>query len=310
MTRLVSRTVLAIAWLASASCAGAGSDLVNFIEPGAVVKAEAETAATPAKDIIHATVTRGELDMIFALLFVKERAEDGVLVLSDGAKQYPIAESWRLWAFEKAGWTDAETTTEVFVIASYATGIGPEGAKPFRAKIIMRNNENGWSPLTPQILPSEDDGVEVWENGDELRPRPLDPVPDFEKQRAKSERAYIRVANTREQHTALAEEMGDGLADVSVDYGNERLVTATRMLTSGSIKIRDVRVHKNAAGYEISYSLNRPRIGTADIKLSAIYIVLPDDGLPLSAFERSGKRGRMPKGKRIDVVTGILNRVR
>ena len=71
--------------------------------------------------------------------------------------------------------------------------------------------------------------------------------------------------------------------------------------------MRDVRVHKNKTGYDISYSLYRTRIGTADIKFSVIYVVLPNDGLPLNVFERT--RGARPKGERIEAPSGVINRI-
>ena len=72
--------------------------------------------------------------MILEHFMIYERPGDGVLELQDGLNSYPIAESWRLYEFEKADWVDRDTWNEIYVIASYATGMGPEGARPFPRK--------------------------------------------------------------------------------------------------------------------------------------------------------------------------------
>lgn len=265
--------------------------------------------ATPGFDKIHAVIHRGELDMIFEKWIIYERSSDGVLELSGNGKRFPIAESWRLWEFEKAGWVDRDAANEIYVVASYATGMGPDGAKPFRAKIIMQKIAGGWEASAPEILLSADDKSDS-EKTDGLKPRPLDPLPNNVQPNAKYDRAYLRVATTEAERQSLTQKISPALGDVEIDFSTERLVTATRMLTSGSIKMRDIKVHKNDKGYDISYTLYRPRIGTADIKFSAIYAVLPNDGLPLNVFERGGKRGGTPKGERINVKSGVINRVR
>ena len=298
---------LAISMAQASSCAQAIDDPM----PSASVSqlSDKPDDATPEADKIHAVILRGELDMIFEQLIVYERASDGVLELSGDGKRFPIAESWRLWDFEKAGWVDRDAANEIYVIASYATGMGPDGAKPFRVKVIMRRTASGWEASAPEILLSADDKSDS-EKTNGIKPRPLDPLPDNGRLKSKYDRAHVRTATTEAARQALAEELSPVLGDVEIEYSTQRLVTATRMLTSGSIKMRDIKVHKNQKGYDVSYTLYRPRIGTADIKFSAIYVVLPNDGLPLNVFERGGKRGGTPKGERITVKNGVINRVR
>ena len=259
---------------------------------------------------IHKVIFRSKLDMILDHYLIYERPGDGVLELHEGLSRYPIAESWRLWKFEKAGWVKRDNWDEIYVIASYATGMGPDGAKPFRAKIIMERTNIGWVPSSTEILAEPEEGASqiLDENSADNAPPPKPPAPPEKfKPQSKYDRAHVETATNQQEFDALVEKKSAKLADILVDFPSERLVTATRMLTSGSIKMRDVRVHKNKTGYDISYSLYRPRIGTADIKFSAIYAVLPNDGLPLNVFERT--RGARPKGERIDVVVGVLNRV-
>lgn len=292
----------------ASGCARAIDDLSPPVSAAPV--SDDGVTSTSQTENIHAVIFRSKLDMILEHFFIYERSSDGVLELRDGIARYPIAESWRLWEFEKADWVDRNTWNEIYIIASYATGMGPEGAKPFRAKIIMSRTNSGWTASSTEILadPEEEPLQNPEEDSADNNPPVKSPAPpDRFKPPSKYDRAYVKTATNQREYEALIKEKGARLADVAVDFSTERLVTATRMLTSGSIKMRDVRVHRNDTGYDISYSLYRPRIGTADIKWSAIYAVLPNDGLPLNVFERT--RGARPKGRRIDAASGVINRI-
>ncbi|MEO0871127.1 MAG: hypothetical protein AAFY19_04085 [Pseudomonadota bacterium] len=92
----------------------------------------------------------------------------------------------------------------------------------------------------------------------------------------------------------------------SLDFGKERLVGARFLLTSGSMRIQDIAVHKSDARYTITYKLSRPGIGTTDIRQTMLYAVLPQDGLHFSVIERSEAS---ELGTRISAKTGLVGRV-
>ena len=100
-------------------------------------------------------LSENEPDMIHHKVVIYEEPCDGGLYLIDFERRdkwFKINESWWLYAFESAVWQDTDRENEIAVTARYATGIGPTGAVPFRAKIIMQRRSNEWVPLEPVFL--------------------------------------------------------------------------------------------------------------------------------------------------------------
>lgn len=94
-----------------------------------------------------------------------------------------------------------------------------------------------------------------------------------------------------------------------VDFAAQRVAVVRVMLSSGSNRVVGLQVRETDDAYYVTYSVKRPRLGTADIKFVEPYAVLPADKKRVWFAERGGKRGvSKVSGKRIDVKTGLLRR--
>ena len=169
----------------------------------------------------------------------------------------------------------------------------------------MERTNSGWAPSSTVILADPEDASEPPPDTG-IKPKPLRPLKSHTHPPSRFDRPVIQSATTPEEHQALIETRGGALADLEIDFADERLVVASIFLTSGSMKLRNIRVQQHESGYHVTYEVYRPRIGTADIKRSALYVVLPADGLPVKVFERG--RGDRPKGERIKTRSGVINR--
>lgn len=110
----------------------------------------------PAKTSGYAaTLLDRKLDMIRDVYGIYEEACDGGLYLVDlnqGQRLLRINENWWLYKFESAKWRDPESPNEIVTLAQYVTGIGPTGAQPFRARIVVKRAGRGWIAQEPEIL--------------------------------------------------------------------------------------------------------------------------------------------------------------
>lgn len=85
---------------------------------------------------------------------------DGGLYLVDllgKERMWRINESWWLEKLESVAWWRQADSDNIIVTASYITGIGPNAATPFRARIVMTRQgpgqgERGWAPQEPELL--------------------------------------------------------------------------------------------------------------------------------------------------------------
>ncbi len=66
-----------------------------------------------------------------------------------------------------------------------------------------------------------------------------------------------------------------------IDYATERVLLAPILLSSGSKRIVAINVQREVDHYLVSWQTNRPRIGTADLNPTVVWVVLPKDGLPI-----------------------------
>jgi len=86
-----------------------------------------------------------------------------------------------------------------------------------------------------------------------------------------------------------------------VDFREYRVVVSNIVLTSGSIRLRDVAVHRHESKYIVYYDLKSPKIGTHDIRIAQVYALLPKGDEEVEACRaRLGDRA----GTVVDVQTG------
>lgn len=303
---LLRRVAFAPLILAMASCASLAPQSPQLISEEQTEFTVSEDVSLVDPDGPLATLTGRDFDCPTERVTIHEPAQDSGLLLTSTGSSYKIAESWRLFEFERAEWGPGNTCDEIVIFASFATGIGPGGAHPFRAKIRLRRNPSGWFTVSNVILTEsradEDrfDGLAVPEQP--LRPYPYEPRPIW-----KPHEPFVEFAGSPEEVHKLSKTRSARLADLQIDFGRERLVLASIWLTSGSNSLVNVRVQKHDDGYDVTYKVKKPRIGTADIKRSGIYVVLPADGRRVKVFERG--RGDIAIGDRVDVLSGVIARL-
>jgi len=71
--------------------------------------------------------------------------------LPTGERLARINEGWWLEEFESARW-ESVSHEGIVVVASYITGVGPTGTRPFRARILLIHRPKGWVPDEPELL--------------------------------------------------------------------------------------------------------------------------------------------------------------
>lgn len=289
--------------LAMMSCTSSAPESPRPIRAEQTQISVAEDISQVDPDAPLATLTGRDIGCPPEQLALHEPTQDAGFLLTSAGTSYRIAESWQLFEFERAEWGNSESCDEVIVFASFATGMGPGGGHPFRAKIRLRRKPSGWSTVSTVILtePHADedrfDGLAVPEKP--LRPYPYQPRPIW-----KPHKAFVEFAGSPEEVQKLSKTRSAHLADLQIDFGRERLVLASVWLTSGSNSLVNVRVQKHDDGYDVTYNVKKPRIGTADIKRSGIYVVLPADGRRVKVFERG--RGDIASGERVDLLSGVI----
>jgi len=251
---------------------------------------------------IERKLQRSELDAIYETFGTYVADCDGGIYLVDlqhSQRMWRVNESWHVFDLESVSWLD-DDYNDIVVIASYATGIGPTAGRLFRARIVMTRQGggpvSGWAPGEPEILEYDDASP----SPETEEPAGVDsPDPAVRDERSAS---GVITASTPEEFAALGIRDGNQPFALDVDYETSRFVMAPVWLTSGSAHIKHVRVGKSADGWTMSYEESMPPIGTADMKLSLIYAVLPKDGRPvqLSGVKRQGKL--------IKVASGVIDR--
>ena len=303
---LLRRVAFAPLILTMASCASLAPQSPQLISEEQAEFTVSEDVSQVDPDAPLATLIGRDVGCPPEQLAIHEPPQDAGLLLTSAGTSYRIAESWQLFEFERADWGSSESCDEVIVFASFATGMGPGGGHPFRAKIRLRRKPSGWSTVSTVILtePHADedrfDGLAVPEKP--LRPYPYEPRPIW-----KPHKPFVEFAGSPEEVHELSKTRSARLADLQIDFGRERLVLASIWLTSGSNSLVNVRVQKHDDGYDVTYKVKKPRIGTADIKRSGIYVVLPADGRRVKVFERG--RGDIAIGDRVDVLSGVIARL-
>jgi hypothetical protein len=227
---------------------------------------------------------------------------NGGLYLIDGHQQsrlVRINESWWLYAFKSASWKDSDDANEIVVTASYATGIGPTGAIPFRARIVLQRDASDWIVQEPVVLDDKTEHVATNSDVDGTGAAPPSRNPPWITMRSADSAKAFNTIGVVDRGRPFA---------IDVDYSKYRLVVDSVVLTSGSATVEDVTVQRREGHYVVSYRVRMPRLGTTDMKQSLVYVILPQDGLPVTFGERG--RMRTSAGKRVAVRTGVIDRGR
>jgi len=256
------------------------------------------------RDNLVQVLVDDELDVIYDTYGVYTEMCDGGLYLvdpGDGERLVRINESWWLYHFESARWENADHQA-IVVDASYATGIGPTGARPFRARIVLTRTQGAnrtistWTVEEPEFLESDEPQTANEQETDDLQTseQPVD-----------QSDPSIREVTTPEGFQVLALTDRGRPFEIPVDFSTSRLTLKSLWLTSGSIKVKDVGVRRQDDCYTVFYDLTHPSIGTTDMKQSILYAVLPDDGLPVR-FEQSRRFGR--SGEPVDGQAAVIDR--
>ena len=204
-----------------------------------------------------------------------ERCNGGLYLVDAASKELLLRVNEGWWHEELL---DAEMQDEAILVRStFITGIGPTGTVPFEATFRIDRSAGGAWQATE--LP-RDDSQPTW-----LSDR------------------LIEVSNA-EQLKALALTNRQGPVALDVDFSEQRLLLHSLWLTSGSIKVTNVRVHRNRRGYYISYGTRSPGIGTHDMKHVVLYAVLPADARSVSVEDP--ELDAVPFNAR----TGVIERAR
>ncbi|MGD8417264.1 MAG: hypothetical protein PVH91_09420 [Pseudomonadales bacterium] len=215
-----------------------------------------------------------------------EQCDGGLYLVNpvSGERLTRINETWWLEAFESAQWA-SDDHEAIVVLASYITGIGPTGVQPFQARIVVTRTPQGWLPGEPQFPDEEEPAADPPDDAD-----PMDRA--------------VREAGTPEAFAALELTSHGRPVDLHPDFATSRVVLKSLWLTSGSIYVKQVAVHRQDDRYVVYYDVTTPEIGTADMKQCVLYAVLPDDGLPVT-FEKRHTFGR--PGRSVPDAGGVLD---
>ena len=221
-----------------------------------------------------------ETDVVKGVFGFYEGECDGVLYLVDldDPVHNAVNESWRLYRLESVGFAEGRRD-RIVVDASYVTGIGPGGAEPFRARIVM--NYRTGARWTPEGSDPDDGSAGPAE-------------PD----------ASVREASSAEALQALEIRSDRGQLELAPDFATSRAVVKSIWLTSGSAEIDSVRIHRTDDAYLVFYRVKSPRLGTTDMKQSLIYLELPRDGLPVAFLDR---RSNVLSGRRVEVPYRVID---
>lgn len=240
-------------------------------------------------------------DIIRSHVLFYEEPCDGGLYLFNYGHRFRLGESWRFYRFGSADWTN-ESHDKIAVSAEFVTGIGPEGAQPFQADYRLERKGMAWHEVSV-TFPSRED-IEESVYGQPLK------VPSLTQERRIYNVAHPGAASSLSELRALNHSWKASFPVDAVDFESQRVAAGLFFLTSGSMTLKGVRVYRSDDGYTISYSLHQPRIGTTDIKRSALYVLLPRDDLPFTFVERGkGLAAGRSRGKVVDVPVRIANRL-
>jgi hypothetical protein len=233
----------------------------------------------------------------------------GVLYLFDPAtdERYRVNESWYLFDFESAAFL-AERLDRIEVLAIYVTGIGPTGAELFRARIVMQQDrDGGWVPeeatIPEQAIIDPDEAMDAEVTDGQASDGQAGAAASTDEPATGD--PSLREVSSAAALSALGLEDNGVPVPLEVDFASARIVAKAIWLTSGSQHIDDTQVRRTDEGYLVFYRVNSPRLGTADMKRSVIYLELPKDGLPVS-FHEFGERA--VEGRRLALEPRVIDR--
>jgi len=251
------------------------------------------------------TLFDGREDMILDHVSFFIDPDDGQLYLIHQWKRCRIVDGkWRFYKFLSVKWTEEDGSRDIKVTAQYVTGKGPQGAYPMTVETVLRREFGGGvRELHSLVIERAAEPVDLSDlPGQEPAPgKPArsgsmfnEPIP------ISADSAAALADLNRRLHT------GEHLRPEDIDFCKQRIAGAYFTLTSGSMMLKDIEVYRDADGYRLLYTLTRPHIGTADIKRSFFYAVLPKDGLPFRVIDR---REGGAQGQAVDAPVRIINRI-
>jgi hypothetical protein len=189
----------------------------------------------------------------------------------------PIVQGWLLLTLQSATMFDPDT---LLLEASFVTGVGPKGARPFRAQIRVLRDNDTWVAQEPLLIKNSKRTF--------VRPR------------------IIEVDNQDEWNAFKPCRSGAYPAD-QVDFDSERLILLPLHLNSGSIKITDLAVSETEESYQLHYSVEYPGFVTKDVKDSLLWYVLPKNARRVEVHDSSRNPSTEPRDR---YLSGVIDRCR
>lgn len=241
-------------------------------------------------------------DEVMGVVSVNRHRSDGGLYLvnaPDQARLLRINESWWLYEFEAAFTSniDDDPAHEILVLATYATGIGPTGAQPFRHNFVLDLQDGVWKTLA---LSEAQRALTV--NELKMAFRPVEPAIFTTAKTKVGEKRQGNEARCQDELARLERSLGRSF-DGEVDFARQRLAATSVFLSSGSARIVDIRVRRSDDAYIVYYKTRYPPIGTTDIKVSVLYAILPKDHRSVFFMDRT--RSSAPEGEPFKAKTGV-----
>ncbi len=183
------------------------------------------------------------------------RCSGGLYVRVSEREIHVLHEGWWLQELVAVRWLDENTLR---LRATFITGAGPDGTRPFGAEIQLARSVGGWRASEPVLAGAP------FERPEAVR------ISGFEG------RALLLSSRAALDNSRLDPHWFD------VDFEQQRLFVIPVMLSSGSIRIEKIQVTDGSDRYYLHWDTNRPRIGTMDMNPSLVWVALPRDGKSLS----------------------------
>jgi hypothetical protein len=195
----------------------------------------------------------------------------------DLRKATPIVQGWLLQSLQLATMLDPDT---LLLEASFVTGVGPKGARPFKAQIRVLRDNDTWVAQEPLLIKKSKRTF--------FRPR------------------IIEVGNQDELNAFKPCRNGAYPAD-QVDFERERLILLPLHLNSGSINITNLAVSETEESYQLHYSVEYPGFVTKDVKDSLLWYVLPKNARRVEVHDSTRNPGTEPRDT---YLSGVIDRCR
>ena len=208
---------------------------------------------------------------------------------------WQVNENWWLEEAHSIRWLDGRRD-RIEIVASFITGIGPTGTRPFTKQFVFASEADNWSLARTTDVPRPLDNKTLG-----VKPGTL-PVKPFHGKSSKSTLPSRTLTNASE-FADWSENANGALADLQIDWRTHRLVLANIWLTSGMARVKHTSLINASNQWVLSYRVKYPRIGTHDMKSVQLFALVPNDGRKVIVVQE--RRNRI-EGKRIDSETGVV----